>query len=79
MIKKILVLIGLFSWLSAVSNADLRKDIASYFEDQRVIEERSSTFSIKSKKRREAMILSSAGSWPIHTTSSMIKAENTNG
>ncbi len=33
--KKILVLVGLFSWLSAVSFADLRKDIAVYFKDQR--------------------------------------------
>jgi hypothetical protein len=35
MIKKILVIFGLFSWFSAVSYADLRKDIADYFKDQR--------------------------------------------
>ena len=35
MIKKILVLFGLFSWLSGVLYADLRSDIAGYFKDQR--------------------------------------------
>lgn len=35
MIRKICVLFGLFSWLSAVSYADLRKDIAGYFKGQR--------------------------------------------
>ena len=35
MIKKILVLLGLLSWFSALSYADLRTDIAGYFKDQR--------------------------------------------